>query len=119
MTSTDLETLGFDEWWLLGQEGQPMYPTSASELLAAAPSSPGVYVLRESSGENFGRWRGESDLVYIGCAMTPRGLRGRFRDYVCAFPVGTAGRVMDSGFGSDFRYELAWVQRPSSVKARA
>jgi hypothetical protein len=75
MTSKDLsEYSDWQEW--------------NSEAVRKAPNLPGVYVFR--LGEGFGRLKGSSDLVYIGCTTSADGtiqrrlsdhLRvGRFRD---------------------------------------
>jgi hypothetical protein len=49
------------------------------ELLAALPTSPGVYAVLLAQPEQ--RKRGASDIAYIGRAGNQNGLRGRVRQY--------------------------------------
>jgi hypothetical protein len=53
-----------------------------SETIRKAPNRPGVYAFR-LAGNGFGRFKGESDLVYIGCTASNNGtIRGRLSDHL-------------------------------------
>ncbi len=53
-----------------------------SEAVRKAPNLPGIYVFR-LVGNSFGRFRGESDLVYIGCTESADGtIRRRLSDHL-------------------------------------
>src|SRR5438045_8312621 len=69
MTSTDLsEFSNWQEW--------------NAEAVRNAPNLLGAYVFR-LAGESFGRLRGRSDLVYIGCTESPHGtIRRRLSDHL-------------------------------------
>lgn len=69
MTSTDLsEFSNWQEW--------------NAEAVRNAPNLLGAYVFR-LAGESFGRLRGRSDLVYIGCTESPDGtIRRRLSDHL-------------------------------------
>lgn len=70
MNSDDLESQGLSGWI-------PFRPDSKEEFLSHVPEAPGAYAIRKS--QPFGRFSGESDIVYIGSAEG--GLRARFRSY--------------------------------------
>jgi len=60
MISHDLATRGFTKW-------HPFNLETKKEILEALPDDTnGVYILRDK--RKFGRYWGESDVVYIGCA---------------------------------------------------
>jgi hypothetical protein len=63
MKSSDL--LGFSSWQKWN-----------ADVVRKAPSLPGVYAFR-SAGGVFGRFKGESDLVYIGCTESADGTIAR------------------------------------------
>jgi len=69
MNSEDLRQHALASW-------RPFRPNAERQLLRAIPESPGVYALR--AARPFGRFVGESDIVYIG--STTR-LRRRIRFY--------------------------------------
>jgi excinuclease UvrABC nuclease subunit len=46
------------------------------------PFSSAVYFFRTENGEQFGRLKGSSDLLYIGCASTRKGINQRMRQYL-------------------------------------
>lgn len=69
MMSKDLQKQGFVEWL-------PFTVGHKSQLLGKVPNSDGVYVIR--SCRPFGRYRGHSDIIYVGSsANATRGLKGR------------------------------------------
>lgn len=75
-----------------------------SGSVANAPGRPGVYALR-LRGKQFGRLRGESDLVYIGCA-TEGTVRDRLENHLRSDGSNVAARLRDVlAVGS---LEVAW-----------
>ena len=73
MTSHDLRRLGFDRWL-------PFTAEAKSHLLNNIPDRDGVYIIRSS--QPFGRYRGQSDIVYVGSsANATRGLKGRISSF--------------------------------------
>ncbi len=72
MNSADLLGRGFQTW-------KPFRLSQESSLLAGLPNEPGVYVLR--SPRPFGRYRGSSDIVYIGSTADSKGMKHRIRFY--------------------------------------
>jgi len=69
MFNHDLRRLGFDMWL-------PFTAEARAHLLNNIPDRDGVYIIR--SAEPFGRYRGQSDIVYVGSsAGATRGLKGR------------------------------------------
>ena len=70
MNSDDLDSQGVNGWLDFRQEAR-------DDFLASVPEEPGVYAIRRP--HRFGRYEGESDIVYIGSAEGS--LRRRFRSY--------------------------------------
>jgi hypothetical protein len=73
MISEDLAAFGLAEWWPFPAYGLPdlsveRHPRGAEirDLLIACPRVPGVYAVRYE--EAFGRFSGDSDIVYVGYA---------------------------------------------------
>jgi hypothetical protein len=60
MTSHELADEGFDTWYAFSLQ------TEQQVLEALPDDATGVYVIRDK--RKFGRYRGESDIVYVGCA---------------------------------------------------
>ena len=73
LKSVDHRKYGLVEWLPLSSEEK-------DKLLAAAPSSSGIYAIRQS--ETIGRLKWGSDIMYIGPAEGE--LRNRFRGYLRA-----------------------------------
>ncbi|KXA94568.1 hypothetical protein AKJ65_03995 [candidate division MSBL1 archaeon SCGC-AAA259E19] len=59
----------FSDWYPLTNEG-----------IKNAPDKKGTYVIRKEGGERFGRFKENSDIVYIGC--TTNSLIERLRGYL-------------------------------------
>jgi hypothetical protein len=85
VTSADLREAGAASWLRF-------HPDSESDLLGRVPPKQGVYVIRR--GEQFGRFIGETDIVYIGCAASASGLRGRLYGYFHPGPTQTTNQRM-------------------------
>jgi hypothetical protein len=71
MKSGDLIQHGFANWLRFNRAEE-------STLLTGLPSSPAVYVLRDHAEHC--RWRGRSDIYYIGSATNTAGLKWRIRN---------------------------------------
>jgi len=110
MNSQDLAKHGFTRWaaFNLAEEGA---------LLATLPSRPGVYALRWS--RVFGRFRGESDIVYIGSAINARGLRKRIRHYFRPGKTQRTSQRIRQLLGLLNDLEFSWVERSDPVEARS
>jgi len=72
MQSSNLTNYRFLDWLPFSTETQ-------NQLIPALPSKIGVYVIKYKS--EFGRFIGESDIVYIGSTTNKGGLKARIRQY--------------------------------------
>lgn len=72
MNSSDLKQHGVSTWAAFAHIAE-------RALLAALPTSTGVYVILFPQAEQ--RLRGASDIAYIGRAGNQNGIRGRVRQY--------------------------------------
>jgi hypothetical protein len=89
----------------------------SAEVVLKAPSHPGVYAFRLAGGV-FGRFRGESDLVYIGCTESPDGtIARRLSDHLPsrAEVLDTARRFRDAQKFAEL--EVAWKTLGTSDQA--
>ncbi len=104
MKSTDLP--GFSTWLKWGPE-----------VIRKAPGFPGVYAFRLAE-KAFGRLRGESDLVYIGCTNSPDGtINRRLSDHLPsrADVLDVADRLRDAQKVGEL--EIAWKVTATSDEA--
>ena len=87
-----------------------------ANAVSKAPSRPGVYAFR-LAGSCFGRFKGESDLVYIGCAAKAT-IRSRLRTHLSdrSDSLDIAIRIRKAGAG---QFEVAWklVDSPQEAKS--
>jgi excinuclease UvrABC nuclease subunit len=72
MDSNSLSRKGFERW-------QDFSLKAEATLSSGLPTSNGVYVIKNDI--SFGRFVGESDIIYIGSASDENGLRGRILQY--------------------------------------
>ena len=72
MNSTSLTAHGMSNWHAFSHLVE-------TRLLAALPTSPGVYAILLPQPEP--RRQAASDIAYIGLAVNQKGLRGRVRQY--------------------------------------
>jgi hypothetical protein len=72
MDSNSLSRKGFERWLDFNLKAEAV-------LSHVLPTSNGVYVIKNETP--FGRFVGESDIVYIGVASGENGLRGRITQY--------------------------------------
>src|SRR4051812_33597951 len=101
MNSTDLATIGFVSWMLFIR-------SSGKQLLRAAPTAEGVYVIRRRL--LFQRVRRTSDILYIGSAMNRSGgLQRRCRqDFHPGHGNATSKRLL-ALCGNCDDYEIAFL----------
>lgn len=154
MNSADLGTLGFDEWWRFPAYGLPdlsidrhPWAEDIRALLTVCPTGvSGVYAVRYR--ESFGRFSGESDIVYIGHTsnlqerlrqhlglasgkgasalvegMPVAGLPDEMRQFLHHLGLGSrnvqwGGASERFGFGEAGLYEVAWVEKATQALAR-
>src|SRR3990170_6526124 len=107
MNSKDLESQGVSRWL-------KFTPDSKYELLTAAPDAPGTYVMRKPTP--FGRFVGESDIVYIGSAQA--GLRQRLRGYFEPGSSQATNQRVNSEMGNHADFELGFVAASSAGDAK-
>src|SRR5713101_2973934 len=80
----------------------------SSDAVRKAPDRPGVYAFR-LVGNSFGRFKGESDLVYIGCTASDKGtISKRLKDHLPSRADGSniAHRLRDAQQMG--KLEVAW-----------
>ena len=107
MTSKDLQKDGFIEWHLLAIGAE-------SELLRLIPESDGAYVIR--AYEPFGRYRGQSDIVYIGSSSGSRsGLKGRLTFYFRPGPTQYTSKRIKALLDRQTQLEISFKVCPGVV----
>jgi len=93
-----------------------------SEAVYKAPNCPGVYAFR-LAGSGFGRFKGKSDLVYVGCTESANGtISRRLSDHLPsrADASPTAHRLRDAKKLGEL--EVAWktlITREEAIKEEA
>jgi hypothetical protein len=58
MDSRHLRRYELDDWY-------DITPDDIDWILEMTPPRPGVFVFRQGYGQKFGRYRGESDILYV------------------------------------------------------
>src|SRR5436190_8373297 len=108
MDSASLEQFGFRAW--------ARFNTSASEsLISAAPTCPGVYVIRCLSP--FTRKNGSSDILYVGSAGNRDGLQMRLRQYFHPGPTQDTNHRLLTRCGNSTDYQVSYVTCATSQEA--
>ena len=108
MNSAKLAEFGFANWNDLSLAGE-------KSLLASLPRSLGVYVIRDTT--EFGRYRGKSDLVYIGSATGKDGLRKRIRFYFHPGPTQATSQRIHRMLNIVETLQIAWILSNSAADA--
>jgi len=72
-----------------------------------APSTTGVYVIRQANGLRIGRLKAESDILYIGSTTSKGGLRQRLMQYFHPGPTQWTNQRLNS-FLKKYAMEVAW-----------
>lgn len=109
MVSEDLVNLGFVRWISFSLAGE-------KELLNVLPSKHGTYAIR--SARMFGRFFGESDIIYIGSSQNSGGLRNRLYQYFHVGSSNATNKRIHALMGQDDRLTVAWKICDSGEKAR-
>ena len=109
LNSSQLVDYGFVTWrsFSLIQE---------NALLTVLPKQMGVYVIRDS--KNFGRYKGESDIVYIGSTISSRGLKRRIRFYFHPGQTQHTSQRIHNLLRRIHTLEISWICYQSGVDAR-
>ena len=85
-------------------------------LLTVLPKQMGVYVIRDS--KNFGRYKGESDIVYIGSTVSSGGLKRRIRLYFHPGQTQHTSQRIHKMLRQIHTLEISWICSLSGVDAR-
>ncbi len=98
MNSTQLKNIrkNFSEWHPFNEQ-----------YLKKAPERHGIYVIRKSEGQCFGRLRGKSDILYIGSTEAKGGLRQRLRQYLHPGPTQWTNKRINKLL-IKYKMEVAW-----------
>ncbi len=97
MNSKDImQKKEFSDWVILN-------PTNVKE----APFKTGVYIFRKKNGQCFGRLQGESDILYVGCTESKKGLRQRLNYYLKPGPTQWTNRRINQLLGK-YGIEVSW-----------
>lgn len=109
LKSSQLVDYGFVTWrsFSLIQE---------NALLTVLPKQMGVYVIRDS--KNFGRYQGESDIVYIGSTTSSRGLKRRIRFYFHPGQTQHTSQRIHKMLKHIHTLEISWIRSNAGEDAR-
>jgi len=108
MRSPDLSAYCFTDWRDLPDS------RATGGALENAPRAPGVYVMRAYT--DFGRWIGESDIVYIGSSKDVRQRSGQHVPSPDSWvEIDRVPNAINEGFGP---FEVAWVTAASANGAK-
>lgn len=115
MDTSHLRRFGFgEERWLPLGEWALLEPR---DLTALIPRLPGVYVLRTE--KPFGRFKGQSDIAYIGRSDRGQSLRGRIAKHVRPDYSGadnTSYRIREVLWGGP-TLQLSWITTYTDSRA--
>jgi hypothetical protein len=95
MMSSDL--VGFVGWVTLNKK-----------CLGFAPGSRAACAIRTFGGTPIGRWRGESDILYIGSATNSNGIRQRIFQYLKPGPTQTTNQRVNKHL-TRTPMEISWI----------
>ena len=110
MDSNTLSRKGFERW-------QDFNLKAEAILSSGLPTSNGVFVIRNDTP--FGRFVGESDIVYIGSASNENGLRGRILQYFNPEPTQGTNKRINGILHSRPGLKISYVLKPSTEDANA
>ena len=110
MDSNTLSRKGFERW-------QGFNLKAEATLSSGLPTSNGVYVIKNDTA--FGRFVGESDIVYIGSAGGENGLRGRILQYFNPGPTQITNKRMNGILHLRPGLKISYVLKPSADDASA
>lgn len=110
MNSTDLADLGFRSW-------RSFSLSDEKNLLDSLPRQMGVYAIRDTF--HFGRYRGDSDIVYFGSTINSDGLRRRIRFYFHPGPSQHTSQRIRKILDQIPTLQIAWIQSEMPKEARS
>jgi hypothetical protein len=98
MNSTQLGRYGKFSFW---------YPFEKQTIQKEAPKDTGVYIIRTMGGRPFGRFQGESDILYIGSTTSKGGLKRRLQQYFSPGSIQWTNLRINE-FAKKYPMEVAW-----------
>ena len=110
MDSNTLVQKGFERW-------QSFNLKAEATLSGGLPNFNGVYVIKNDV--SFGRFVGESDIVYIGSAAGDNGLRGRILQYFNPGPTQNTNKRINRILHLHPGLKISYVLIPSADDAIA
>jgi hypothetical protein len=110
MDSNSLSRKGFERWLDFNLKTE----ISLTRIL---PALTGVYVIKNDV--LFGRFVGESDIVYIGSAAGENGLRGRIAEFFSPGPGQSTNKRINEILHSHPGLKISFVHSPSASDAEA
>jgi excinuclease UvrABC nuclease subunit len=110
MDSNSLSRKGFERW-------QDFSLKAEATLSSGLPTSNGVYVIKNDT--SFGRFVGESDIIYIGSASDENGLRGRILQYFNPEPTQSTNKRINGILHLRPGLKISYILKPSADDANA
>jgi len=110
MDSNSLSRKGFERW-------QSFNLKAEATLSGGLPMFSGVYVIKNDV--SFGRFVGESDIVYIGSASGEKGLRGTILQYFNPGPAQDTNKRINGILHLHPGLKLSYILIPSADEANA
>ena len=110
MDSNSLGQKGFERW-------QDFSLKAEATLTTGLPASNGVYVIKNDT--SFGRFVGESDIIYIGSANNENGLRGKILQYFKPGPTQSTNKRINGILHLRPGLKISYVLKPSTDDANA
>ncbi len=110
MDSNSLRQKGFERW-------QDFSLKAETTLSNGLPTSNGVYVIKTDT--SFGRFVGESDIIYIGSASNENGLRGTILQYFNPGPTQSTNKRINGILHLRPGLKISYVLKPSPDDANA
>ena len=110
MDSNTLSRKGVERW-------QGFNLKAEATLSSGLPTFHGVYVI--TNDISFGRFVGESDIVFIGAASGENGLRGRILEYFNPGPTQSTNKRINGILHLRSGLKISYVLKPSADDANA
>lgn len=101
MDSSSIVRYGFNQWHSFSLGNRHL-------LLRLAGNSLGAYVIRHKGGQ-FGRLRGNSDILYIGKSTGQNGMRARINSYFNPGPTQWTNQRIHSFLQREVPMEISFV----------
>ena len=110
MDGNSLSRKGFERW-------QDFSLKAEATLSSGLPTSKGVYGIKNDT--SFGRFVGESDIIFIGSAGGENGLRGRILQYFNPEPIQITNKRINGILHLRPELKIAYVLKASADDAIA